>query len=354
MVPGAKVKESDVYVIMLAVLMVTAIGASWRPTGLVRKYAIERSLLDVPSQRSSHANPTPRGGGLSIVLVVMLGVVILTSVHVLPQQFAVALLGGMVLVAAIGWIDDVRGVPPAARAVVHFLAAAWALHWLHGFTGMRIGPFEWHLGTTGTVLAAFVIVWLTNLYNFMDGIDGLAASEAVFVGMVGGVLLLLGGNAGLGSTALLVASASGGFLIWNWAPAKIFMGDVGSGALGYIFGVLAISSERSGGFPLVLWGLLLGVFLIDATTTLLRRVISGERWHKAHRRHTYQRVAQAGLSHAHVTIWVLGVNALLACLAVVGWTASKAVIPASALGLIILLGLYWRIERAYPMTMTQE
>jgi Fuc2NAc and GlcNAc transferase len=205
------------------------------------------------------------------------------------------------------------------------------------------------LGVAGTILGAVGIAWLTNLYNFMDGIDGIAGGEALAAGTAGGALLMAAGAPGLGAAALLLAAASAGFLAWNWPPAKIFMGDVGSGFLGFAFCVLAVLSERSGAVPLAVWMMLLGVFVFDATATLLRRVLNGEHFFEAHRRHAYQRAVQSGLSHGRVSGGVLAVNLALAGAAAVACSQRPLILPIAAVSLAALLALYLWVERRKPM-----
>jgi Fuc2NAc and GlcNAc transferase len=192
------------------------------------------------------------------------------------------------------------------------------------------------------------IVWAINLYNFMDGIDGLAAGEAASVGVAAAVLLWLVGAPGLGALSLLLAAAAGGFLVWNWHPARIFMGDVGSAALGYAFGALAAASERAGAIPAVVWLLLLGVFFGDATLTVVRRLLRREPIFRAHRSHAYQRAPQAGLSHARVTATVLLLNGVLALLAAAALFRPALLLPAVGVAVVVLLVPYLRIERAVP------
>ncbi len=262
---------------------------------------------------------------------------ILIFLRRLDEWVGFALLGGGVAVAAVGWLDDRRGMPAGVRALVHVLAAGWGVWCLGGFPSLDLGVAVVPLGTAGSLLAVVGLVWLTNLYNFMDGIDGLAAGEAVGVGLVGGVLLAAAGATGLSLVALALAAAAGGFLVFNWPPAKIFMGDVGSGLLGYAFGVLALASERAGAVPLVVWMILLAVFIVDATATLIRRVVNGERWFEAHRSHAYQHAVQAGYSHRDVTVAVMGLNALLAVAATGVWLVPAlfpAVLVVTAGGLV--------------------
>jgi Fuc2NAc and GlcNAc transferase len=197
------------------------------------------------------------------------------------------------------------------------VAAAWVLYWLGGLTHVDVGYIIpiFNISWVRNLLAFIGIVWMINLYNFMDGVDGLAAIEAISVSLFAGGLLLLQGSTGMAMLCLVIALSVGGFLMWNWPPAKIFMGDVGSGFLGLVFGTIAIVSENSYPMPLFVWLLLLGVFVIDATATLIWRVCQGEKWYKAHRTHVYQLAVQAGYTHKQVTLTVLGINMVLALLA---------------------------------------
>ena len=326
-----------------------AAAAAWALTWALRHYALARDVLDHPNERSSHAVPTPRGGGLAIVLVAVVFEAWLGVTGRLEPGAALALAGGGLAVAAVGWWDDHGGVRASARAAVHFAAAAWALYWLGGLPGLAVGAGSVPLGVAGAVLAAVGIVWSTNLYNFMDGIDGIAGAEAVTCGLAGALLLLAVGERGLAAAALAVAAASAGFLAWNWAPARIFMGDVGSYFLGFTFAVLAVASERAGAVQLLAWMILLGVFVFDATATLVRRARRGETWHQAHRSHAYQRAARGAGGHARVSGAVVAVNLALASLASLGTFRPPWLLPAVGAGLLLLAALYLAVERRWPM-----
>lgn len=337
---------------MTALLAVLAGGmlASWLLTRAIRRYALARSVLDVPNQRSSHTVPTPRGGGLAIVAVVLAGTALAGAAGALSAAQALALGGGGAMVAAVGWLDDHRHVPAAWRFAVHIVASVWAVGWLGGMPQLELGALRLGLGAGGALLAVAALVWLTNLYNFMDGIDGIAGGEAVAVGGVGGALLWAAGERGLAAVALAAAAAAAGFLVWNWQPARIFMGDVGSGFLGFFFGALALASERAGGPPVLVWILLLGVFVVDATLTLFRRAARGERLHEAHRSHAYQRAVQSGWSHARVAGTVLLLDALLAALGAAAWLRTAWAPACFAAGAALLLLAYAGVERRRPMS----
>lgn len=278
-------------------------------TRAVLNHAISRRLLDVPNERSSHQIPTPRGGGLAIVVVVSIALAALVAIGRLETRSgAIVLLAGAA-VATVGWLDDRRDVSALLRILVHAGAVGLALAGTRHLGSLDM-PFVPPIPLLETLLAAFALVWLLNLFNFMDGIDGIAAGEAVFVALGMAVCLRIG-SADISAALIVagvVAGAAVGFLVWNWPPARIFMGDVGSGFLGFSMGALALFAHRSEGLSLWVPTILLAVFVTDATLTLLRRMLRGERWHAAHRSHAYQWLARRFKAHLPVTIAVAAVN----------------------------------------------
>ena len=210
--------------------------------------------------------------------------------------------------AAVGFLDDHFRVSAWLRLLIHFAAAGWALWQLNGMGPLHLGWIIWDWGWVGQLVALVGLVWMINLYNFMDGIDGIAGLEALCASGLGGLLLAWSGLGGLAEAALVLAGASAGFLVWNWPPAKIFMGDVGSGFLGFVFGVLAISSAKERPWLLWPWLILLSVFIVDSTLTLMRRLITGARWYEAHCSHAYQHAARRWGSHSKVTLTIAAVN----------------------------------------------
>jgi len=296
-----------------ALILIVIFSGSALLTGVVRRYAERGAVLDVPNDRSLHSVPTPRGGGAAIVFMVLLAVAWLATERRLPPLGLVsALVIGGTAVALVGWTDDHYPLSALTRVAAYLLAAAWAVHALGGMSSFNLGFVRWEPGyVLGSAIAILFIAWLINLYNFMDGTDGIAGTQAVCAGMAGFVLFLARGQPGLGMLSLAVAAAAAGFLLWNWPPARIFMGDVGSCFLGYTFGVLAMAGEKSGAIPLVLWTVILSVFFWDATFTLVRRMLTGERWYRAHRSHAYQRLAQLGWSHRRVAVMVLVYNVVV-------------------------------------------
>lgn len=332
-------------------------------TGFIRRWAIKQ-MLDHPNERSSHTRPTPRGGGIAIVIAFLGAAVALTAVDLIQPRTLIALLGG-VPIAIVGFLDDRRPVSSTVRAGVHFIGAAWAVIALGGMPPLDLGfaVIEW--GIIGHVVAIIGIVWMINLYNFMDGIDGIAAGEAVTAPLFGGLFSALSiatvsttFAAGYLWLTLGLVMACAGFLVWNWNPARIFMGDVGSGFLGFTFSVIAILSitfappEALGGrVTLWVWLILLAVFIVDATITLARRVARGERWFQAHRTHAYQKLVIRWADHARVTRAVLLINLFwLMPLAFLALIVPSASVPLTIIALIPLIGIALYVRAGVPDT----
>jgi Fuc2NAc and GlcNAc transferase len=293
----------------VAFIAVAVMAASALVTGWVRREAVRRLWLDIPNARSSHRVPTPRGGGLGIVIASGAGFLALWLIGAIGTNLCAALLGGGLAVALIGFRDDRQPVAAGLRLAVHFGAAAWALAWLGGVPPMQFGARLVDLGIIGDVLGAVAIVWTLNLFNFMDGIDGLAASEASFIAFAGAWLAAGAAIGKVPAASVVFGAACIGFLPWNWPPAKIFMGDVGSGYVGYVLALLALVAMWQSPVALFAWLSLGAVFFVDATITLLRRALRGERAHEAHRSHAYQWLARSWGSHGRVTLAAMALNA---------------------------------------------
>ena len=293
-----------------------------------------RGALDRPNERSSHAAPTPRGGGIAVVgtvLAIWLGLA--AGGWVTPRLVPAAL--AALLLAAVSWLDDVHDLPPLARLVAQAAAVAIGLVALPAASGAAAA---W-LGSTAW-LAIFGLAWLwwVNLYNFMDGIDGLAGCETAAIG--GGLLAFTAIGRGVdASVALLAAPLLGaalGFLLWNWSPARIFLGDVGSVPLGYLTGYLLLGLAAAGAWKIAL--ILPLYFIADATITLGRRLLRGERVWRAHRQHFYQQAIRRGLDHAAVVKRIFVADLLLIAF---GWAAENgagaAALPAAAVVVAVVL-----------------
>ena len=290
-------------------MSVLVFAAAWWLTGRVRAYALRRLLLDVPNQRSSHSVATPRGGGLAIALTTIAVLPVLGWLDLLARPAAIAMMGGGALAAITGFIDDRRHVPVLWRLLAHFAAAAWVLWWLGGMPPLRVFAADLPLGWLAAPLAAVFVAWLINLTNFMDGIDGIASVEVITV-CLGGIVMsrIAAPESGEWTAALVLAAATAGFLVWNWPPAKIFLGDAGSGFLGVMLAALSLHAGWIRPDLFWCWLILMGGFVVDSSVTLLRRMARGERLHEAHRTHAYQHAARRWGGHRPITLWLGVIN----------------------------------------------
>ncbi|VVN93210.1 MraY family glycosyltransferase [Pseudomonas fluorescens] len=295
-----------VWWLLLAVFVV-----SWGLTLVLRRYALAKSLMDIPNERSSHSIPTPRGGGVAIVVSFLLALPVLEGLDLLSLSVLYGVFGSGLVVAIIGFADDHGHIAARWRLLWHFIAAGWALFWLNGLPPIEFFGVEFDLGWFGNILALVYLVWMLNLYNFMDGIDGLASAQAISVCGAMCLVYWISGNVELIWAPLMLTAAVSGFLYWNFPPARIFMGDAGSGFLGLVLGVLAIQSASSSPDLLWSWVILLGVFIVDATWTLLRRMIRGNKVYEAHRSHGYQHATERLKSHMVVTSSIVLINLIL-------------------------------------------
>ena len=295
---------------LLAALAGAIVTATMTP--ILAAWARRGNYLDIPNHRSSHAVPTPRIGGVALVLGVSTGALILDLSGTGLDRRTVIVLAGALGIAVLGLIDDFRHVPALVRLAIQSAIA----------TAVVVGqPFSSLPGSAGWVEMFLTVLWLValvNAYNFMDGIDGIAGAQAVVAGigwLAVGTIVEAPHVAALG---LLLAAASSGFLLHNWHPAKVFMGDAGSGFFGFLFAALPLLAPASHGGSLWLCAILLmWPFLADTSLTLLRRLSRGENVLAAHRSHLYQRLVLAGQSHSRVAL-------LYAGLAIIGAVAAVA------------------------------
>jgi UDP-N-acetylmuramyl pentapeptide phosphotransferase/UDP-N-acetylglucosamine-1-phosphate transferase len=326
----------------LVVAFATALAGAglylrWTPSG----------ALDVPNQRSSHTRPTPSGGGLVIVGGFLTGLTLWLATGPSPlSPRAMGWLAGALLVAGASFVDDLHPLPAVPRLLTHALGAVVLT---------VVGVQDRELPLLLALPLAFVwIVLVTNIYNFMDGIDGLAASQAIVAGAAMAIAGIAVGNPLVATGAGLLAAASAGFVFYNLPPARLFMGDVGSTFLGFSFAGLTLLGNLGvggGRLPVVFGVAILAPFLFDSLLTLARRIVRGERWYAAHRSHYYQRLVQGGLTHAQVT-------GLYACLAVaaagaglVGLSVESPLREALAVlayvPMLAVVALAWRLEASH-------
>lgn len=315
-------------------------------TGLFKEYALKKGLLDRPNARSAHTLPTPRGGGIVFMGLWLLG--ISWWGFFFSQQWILAVIPPLLAIGTISFLDDKWSLSAKWRFLVHIGASLYFLMVLP--KGLNLN-FFFFMGNSwlSYPVAFFLLLWSTNLFNFMDGSDGLAATEGIFVLGAGSLLLGVFYQAWmLAYPGFLMSFLLLGFLIWNWPPARIFMGDVGSAPLGFLIMAMALLAQQQVGMPIGVWCMLYGLFLCDATITLIRRMWRGEPWRQAHRRHAYQRLQQIHWSHQKI------VFCLILCNAVIGMLSWLVLFyPAKSLLFIfleafILIGIYYMIEKISP------
>lgn len=319
--------------------------ASWAASGAVLRLLVAWRVFDEPNHRSSHAVAKPRGGGLAVVPVVLTAWIAAALAGGTADAPFWALIAGALLLAAVSWADDLRSRPASLRLGVQVAAVSLGLWGLEAnalvFQGL-LPPLADRLA------AALLWLWFINLFNFMDGIDGITAVETVTVGGGLALVAVLQGQspAGVLPGAALAAAALG-FLYWNWAPSRLFLGDVGSVPLGYLLGWLLIATAAGGAWVAAV--ILPLYYLADASLTLGRRALRREKLWQAHREHFYQRAVQRGFSHTAVTLRILACNTLLvvfALTAAAGSTTLQAI--ALALALLAVAGLLVMLTREAP------
>lgn len=316
---------------------------------LIHHYTTRRRIIDHPNERSSHVTPRPRGGGLAIVLLV-LGAA-LAVIKEAELSHALIYLMCSLLIAYLGWRDDLSSLSTRVRFAIQGFVAAVSIYGLGYFDSVTIPLFgELQLGAVGVIITFLWIIGLTNAYNFMDGIDGIAGGVA-FAGGLGWMLLATNAHSSFAFwIALAIAASSLGFLGHNWSPAKIFMGDVASTFLGYTFAVLPLLSADQGGAALMLGTLLMWTFIMDTGVTFIRRAVKRENVFAAHRTHLYQRLVIGGYSHATISTLYIFLT-LLAGLLSYAWSWGQVYAPP-----LIILGLpiIWILLSQYANSLTTK
>lgn len=305
--------------------------------------AEKSGVIALPGDRQSHQRATPTGGGLGLIFSIVVTTLCLELIVSLPYFWWQKVLPGVLLLTIVGWRDDKLSVSPLLRLLIQLAVSVWLI----GF-GVLEFPLKDMVFWTGAIVA---MIWLMNVYNFMDGSDGMAGFQGVFAGVTMAVLFQLDGEYSMALIALVVAAACVGFLPLNFPFAKVFMGDASSVPLGFIFAALAVYGIQSGSFGLTLSILIMSVFLVDATLTLLSRVFQGERWYTAHARHVYQRLIAQGWSHRRVLVLYQAVNVVLVLPAIVLAKIYPQYATATVVSILLLLGASWHVaNRRLGMT----
>lgn len=306
-------------------------------TYCIRYIALKKSLLAMPNERSSHTMPTPHGGGIAIAVTWFGGLIYLFTCKAIDPPLFYAMMCGSLL-SIISYYDDLYELSPKLRILVQAVVSILGLYALGGVNKIDFGFWVLENPFITNTLAFFGIMWFINLYNFLDGIDGYAGSEAIFLALSGWVYFG-------GSHFLVLASSVAGFLLWNWHKAKIFMGDVGSTLLGYSIAIFALYYQNNG-TSIFVWLILFGLFWFDATVTLWRRYRNGEKLSQAHRKHAYQRLVQSGYRHSEVVLYAVCINFVLFILGYSVFTnSSQFLLSSFAVTIIILYGVMKFVDK---------
>lgn len=311
-------------------------------TYFIRRFALKNEIISIPNERSLHVVPTPYGGGLAIVISWYMGISILFISDIIDSSLYFALLSGAIL-TIVSLIDDLVGLKVSIRLFFHFITAIIAFVFLGGLRQLIIPGIEMNYLFLVYPLAIVGMVWFINLFNFMDGVDGFASLEAVTICLV---LFFLSGHI----INLLLLACVSGFLFWNWPKAKIFMGDVGSTQLGFILVVLGIYFHNTYQFSILNWIMITSPFWFDATLTLYRRWRNGEKLSEAHRKHAYQRIVQAGFSHAKVNLYLMIINMLVIGMILIYREIKFLQIPLFIITLLFFYLITKRIDRKVPFS----
>lgn len=292
-----------------------------------------RAVLDIPNHRSSHSEITPRGGGIAVTACILLGLAVWLTLR--PDTVMPLVLLGMAALALVSWLDDRRGgLPVGIRLGAQMLSVGLVLAVLPADSTVAQGIVPVWLERAVLFLAW---IWFTNLFNFMDGINGITGVEMAAVG-IGFTLVGWGLDAGnVAPAGLIVAAAALGFLPWNWGRAKVFLGDVGSVPVGYLLGALLLALALSGAWAAAL--ILPMYYWVDATYTLLRRLLRGDKIWQAHRSHFYQQGARKLGSHAAVSGRIAALNLVLIALALASTQSWSVALAALAVALVATAGL---------------
>jgi len=291
--------------LLVSVFTCSLIGNYYYP-----RFALRLHIHAVPNYRSLHPKVTPRGGGIVVALADLVAVLVAHWLGLIQHPYLLIFFMGGLVVALVGFADDKFELPPISRLLVQFAAAIWILYWYGGMPPLGFGAVNVHFGWVGNVVAVLAMVWFFNLFNFMDGIDGMATSGTMYVTGAATLILLVNNDQELALLSALTCAAAAGFAYFNWPPARVFLGDAGSSFFSYTIAALILGSIWSDGMSLWTWMILLGYFLVDTTTTLLIRVVTVKKWYRAHRSHAYQNLARIWDDHLKVVRLVLLIEVL--------------------------------------------
>jgi len=323
-------------------IVISCTTTSFLLTFIVRRWALRKAILDRPNERSSHTIPTPRGGGIAVAITWFLTITLLFIGDGIDSALYYALLCGLPI-SVIGLMDDMITIIPKIRLLIQVASALLAITILGGLNGVDIGFSLLSSPYLFSIIAVIGIIWFTNLFNFLDGIDGYISAEVVFIGLA---MLILSGIV----LPVFLAAATAGFLIWNWQPAKIFMGDVGSTLLGFSIGVLAIHYHNSNDSSIIIWLMITSLFWFDATLTIYRRWRNNEQLSKAHRKHAYQRMVQSGFSHQKTVLCSTIINLAIMGLVYLAIKFPNYSLPLLGVNILFLYTIIKMVDKRFPFT----
>ncbi len=305
-------------------------------------FAKAKNIVDIPNDRSSHAVTTPRGGGLSISLSLITCLLFIITTHNNIPNYFLLFTFCIVVISIIGIIDDLKGLSIKIRGLIYVLISSV-------FITVVLN------NNSNEIYFAFLLIifltWFINMYNFMDGADGISSIQAITCALPVGVIFSIINQNTLALFCYSMAASSVGFLIWNWPQAKIFMGDVGSCVIGFVFGCLMIVTYLFDYFSLYIWFILLSFFIVDSLLTLIMRILTREKWYMAHRSHSYQRILQIGFTHTRLAS-IFIIYTLL-----IQWPAVFIVYRMPEIGVyitsaiyIILVYVWYVVQKKYKRT----
>ena len=308
---------------------------------LYRRVAISRDFVANPNFRNLHASPLPVGGGIVFSFVFVFSLFVIWWLNQISDDLFWVLGVGGGSAALFGFLDDLKDIRASSKLVTQFFLSGWLLFW---FDGGPLLSIDWIPVLVAIPVTALFLVWMVNAYNFMDGIDGMAVSGAVFVsGAITLVMLLTNSKSEFIIVPVLLLTTTSTFMVFNWPPASIFMGDSGSVFLGYIFGSLILVTAMSGDISIWTWLVVFGYFFADTTVTQIIRVILVKKWYRAHRSHAYQNLARITGSHLKVTGGVVLYNVVW-ILPLTLWSAMKPETAILAVVLSITPGLIFSFK----------
>ena len=287
-------------------LIIPIIACSWIGVFLYKKYAIYTGIIAHQNHRTLHDEPIPRGGGIVFSILFILAIFLIWPYLELSNNLFLILGVGGGMAALFGFIDDIKDIRARIKLIIQLLLSGWAVYWLYSDNLLLL---NWIPIFITIPACLFFMIWMMNAYNFMDGVDGMAASGAIFASLTLALVLFLTDNSvELILIFILIAATVGGFIIFNWPPATIFMGDAGSVFLGYVFGSLMLFTTLNGYLSIWIWLMVFGYFFADTTVTQIVRFILVKKWYLAHQSHAYQNLARITESHLKVTSGVILFN----------------------------------------------